>query len=258
MWYDYILLTPQNVAIAYFLAYFLYSENRFTSFVKVFLYYEIIVNSSTLFLFHNPLVRLLSSTILFTVSIFVFFPKEKMVKKLWALPFELGVMALVEIPIVGFYFGIYHQSYQAMPTLPVYILQGLLMFSMYYCVIRGFEVDIFNQKREHVYFGLCLVLQTIMIYISSTLFIDLGAQNAYAQFRFIASIVIILLQMTLIILLFNSSKKTQKDSTLLMLQKEYERQLEQYLDHDTDRSISMLRHDIINHIQKMSNKNRKA
>lgn len=251
MWYDYILLTPQNIAIAYFLAYFLYSENRFVSFVKVFLYYEIIVNSSTLFLFHDPLVRLLSSMILFTISIFLFFPEERMVKKLWALPFELGVMALVEIPIVGFYFGIYHQSYQAMPTLPVYILQGLLMFSVYYCVIRGFEVDIFNQKREHVYFGLCLVLQTVMIYISSTLFIDLGAQNAYAQFRFIASIVILLLQLILIILLIHSSRKAQRETTFLMLQEEYERQLEQYLDHDTDRSISMLRHDIINHMQNL-------
>lgn len=174
-----------------------------------------------------------------------------MVKKLWALPFELGVMALVEIPIVGFYFGIYHQSYQAMPTLPVYILQGLLMFSVYYCVIRGFEVDIFNRKREHVYFGLCLVLQTVMIYISSTLFIDLGAQNAYAQFRFIASIVILLLQLILIILLIHSSRKAQRETTFLMLQEEYERQLEQYLDHDTDRSISMLRHDIINHMQNL-------
>lgn len=251
MWYDYILLTPQNIAIAYFLAYFLYSENRFVSFVKVFLYYEIIVNSSTLFLFHDPLVRLLSSMILFTISIFLFFPEERMVKKLWALPFELGVMALVEIPIVGFYFGIYHQSYQAMPTLPVYILQGLLMFSVYYCVIRGFEVDIFNRKREHVYFGLCLVLQTVMIYISSTLFIDLGAQNAYAQFRFIASIVILLLQLILIILLIHSSRKAQRETTFLMLQEEYERQLEQYLDHDTDRSISMLRHDIINHMQNL-------
>ena len=251
MWYDYILLTPQNIAIAYFLDYFLYSENRFVSFVKVFLYYEIIVNSSTLFLFHDPLVRLLSSMIFFTISIFLFFPEERMVKKLWALPFELGVMALVEIPIVGFYFGIYHQSYQAMPTLPVYILQGLLMFIAYYGVIGGFEVDIFNRKREHVYFGLCLVLQTVMIYISSTLFIDLGAQNAYAGLRFIASIVILLLQLILIILLIHSSRKAQRESTFLMLQEEYERQLEQYLDHDTDRSISMLRHDIINHMQNL-------
>lgn len=244
---EYLLLSLQNLPIAYFLSFYLDSDNRMISFIKTLLFYEILVNSCTYFLFYSFLLRFVGNIALFAGCIFLLYPKESTTKKIWALLFEIGGMLLSEVPTIGFHFGIYHHTQQELPTLALYTMQALIMTLIYYWIIRYFDVSLFQSRKEHILFGFCLVIQVALLYISATLFMDQPDQPAFVTVRGISYISILLVQSVLLYSLVRYSRHQQKEKTLWMLQKEYESQLNAYMNLNEDDQIRQLRHDLLNY-----------
>ena len=244
---EYMLLSLQNLPIAYFLAFYLDSDNRLVSFIKTFLFYEILVNSCTYFLFYSFLLRFVGNIALFAACIFLLYPKESTTKKVWALLFEIGGMLLSEVPTIGFHFGIYHHTQQEMPTLALYTMQALIMTMIYYWIIRYFDVTLFQSRKEHFLFGFCLVIQVALLYISATLFMDQPNQSAFVTVRIFSYMLILLMQSILFFSLVRYSHRQQREKTLWMLQQEYEVQLKAYMNLNEDDQIQQLRHDLLNY-----------
>ena len=131
----------------------------------------------------------------------------------------------------------------------LYCIQGILYFILFTLSLKLFSKRYLIFLKENIYLIFLYINQAIISYFSAGCLLYL-TNSKYIVYIFLIQIFLFLFQLFLLIILYKRSLIKQNEITMWMLEKEYEKQLEMYMDiRANQEEYRMLRHDILNFIQ---------
>ena len=237
----------QEINYGYFLVYFLHSKHKIKDFLLILFGFHFIFNPVGSLL-KNQLGLKFVWGLIFLMGLYLYFRKEA---SLYRIILSYVVLATVicfgELILIGFFhIFIGKVNQMTMMDFPFwfYIIQFLFDFILYTICIHFISKHWFVYLKENVLLILLYVNQMIILYFSVACLIYKGYMVTILHFF------LFLFQFGILYLFYKRSVKKQRELTVLMLEKEYEKQLEMYMDiRANQEEYRMLRHDILNFVQ---------
>lgn len=241
-----------NIVFGYFYAYFLSSTCPAVSVIRYMLVLSFIVAPISFLAENHQIVQL---AVVYAGSLL--FLRMEYANSSWAriifgFTVQITVSAFTEfVLLIGTYLttGVLY-SIDVKYTLPTgaYIVEILLLLIVFTFCLRFLAKKEYEANRIFICQFLLLIMQGISVYYLCLCFFfveDLGDSHLVLVYMAFQSIISILL----FYLLITCCQKEQEKKSWIMLQKEYEDQLKQYMVlSDSEESFKKLRHELVNYI----------
>ena len=138
--------------------------------------------------------------------------------------------------------------------LHVYLLQLIVMYIVFRIALHFIHKQMMLTKRDMLIFVFLSILQFAFLYLLNVNItmelVHVSIETLYIVY-FVLLLVSIIVYIVVMFYLVKRQNKKKEEILLLMLQKEYEEQLQYYMEQKyVHTDISMLRHDLMNYIQK--------
>lgn len=255
--YSYLMFFLQGLLESYFLCNYLYSDDKKKAFMISQLFLCILQHPSQMLLFQVQGIKLLIYILVLYLIVFTCFRKNSLKHKLLSVVLLMLIITIVEVIVIYFMMvttGIPEEISTANPhPIYIYLFQCLLMYVFTKAVLVFFNKQLILNKKEFLIFlSLSLLkafgLTVLVVNVTKTTFnIDAISITVINVGLIVLSVISYCL---MFLYLMKRHQKQQKELTFLMLQKEYEEQLDYCLKQIQQQSdIRMLRHDLINYIQ---------
>ena len=241
----------QNLIYAYFISRFLYTPNRKKSFLQVFLFYQIVTTPVSYMFFYIIPVKFIANTCLMLLCVFLFFKEETTYRKVLSVILQLVVIVGSEVLLLG---GITLingavkavDPSSSLPQTPlIYLFQYVLFFLLFQMILKVFDRSRFFESYGKRYLLLCFCIQVMMSFLASLSFTNFSYTPAFTVVLAVLTLLIFGSYFILFYLIYKQKQKEQRDRTRSLLEKEYEQQLERYMQMDNEEQLALLRHDLI-------------
>ena len=247
-----IFNTVYNLIFSYFIAAFLKNDHPIRQ-----LFYTFIVLECILWPLSFSLNRqyILKQVVVFSswlLSLRVLYRKESMMRVCLAFLIHSFSAAFIELILAMIFYLIVGNlfNYQNFMNVPVsfYLMEATAFLVIFTCCIRFASKAVFEKNRIFVCQFCLFGVQTLVFLFFCYSFLGTDAHTSYA-FTCLYLLAIILMLSISFYQLIVANQKEQQQKSLLLLQKEYEKQLQEYLKiSDNEQTFRELRHDLMNYI----------
>ena len=250
--YLHFIFLIQELNYCYFIVHFFDSENKKRDFFLILFMYHFVYDPIAYELQNNIIFKFIWGTISLLSIWFLYHKKSSVFKILTSYMIMVVVMSFTELILLGYLHLInYDLSHIDMLSYPMYLycIQGILYFILFTLSLKLFSKRYLIFLKENIYLIFLYINQAIISYFSAGCLLYL-TNSKYIVYIFLIHIFLFLFQLFLLIILYKRSLIKQNEITMWMLEKEYEKQLEMYMDiRANQEEYRMLRHDILNFIQ---------
>lgn len=247
-----IFNTVYNLIFAYFFAVFLKNDHPVRQLIYTFIVLECILWPLSLSLKQHYAIKQLVIFSSWLFSLRMLYRKESMMRICLAFLIHSFSAAFIEFTLaMGFYLvrgNLFNfQNFMDVP-ISFYLMEATAFLAIFTFCIRVVSRAVFEKNRIFVcQFCLCGV-QALMFLFFCYCFLGTDARTSYLFICLYLAAIMLMLGISFYQLIV-ASQKEQQQKSLLLLQKEYEKQLEEYIKiSDNEQIYRELRHDLMNYI----------
>ena len=255
--FTYIMFFLQGLLESYFLCNYLYTDNFRKSFVISQILLCTLQHPVQMLLFDIQGIKMIFYILVLYIIVFVCFPRNNIKKKLFSVLLMMLLISFVEV--IAVFIEVITVGMPEMLSLEnphplhVYLLQLIFMYITFTIALHLINKQMMLNKKNMVLFVILCVLQFVYLFLL-TVSITMNIVHLTKEILYLAYLVLlivaILIYSFVLVYIIKKHQKHKEEVILLMLQKEYEDQLQHYMKQkNTQTNISMLRHDLINYIQ---------
>ncbi|MGM9948299.1 hypothetical protein [Floccifex sp.] len=244
-----LIFLIQELNYAYFLIHFFDSENKKRDFFIILFMYHFVFDPIAYEFQNNIVLKFIWGSFSLLSIWFLYHKNCTVFKVITSYIIMVVVMSFTELILLGFMHLInFDLSHIDMLNYPLYLygIQGVLYFILFTLSLKIFSKRYLIYLKENLFLIFLYINQAIISYFAAGCLLYL-TDATYIIYILLIQMLLFLFQLCLLIMLYKRSLAKQKERTMWMLEKEYEKQLKTYIDiRGNQEEYRMLRHDILN------------
>lgn len=241
-----------NLSFGYFYSYFLYCQHPIRSILSFTFFFNVIFAPISLILSDNYALREIVMFALVLSYLKIFYPGNSNGRILYAFFIHLIVAAFTELflcilayLITGTMFSF---STRFSVSFSLYVIEAIMFFIEYTLCIRFLARKAFEANRYSLCQICLLISQSMLLFYAINNIFDIR-HHSITVYNFLIFLILVAIYTILLITLIYLNKKRKKNESIELLQKEYKKQIKEYLKlADNENRYRMLRHDLMNYI----------